>query len=114
MQLIKLISLDSLNSIKEAINTGMRAVLLSAQANILEKSFLRFIPGSGSLKEKAEFNRAEMLDRRGRDPTTGRKLSSEEIKEREARRVYYTATGKTLGAIKDELHTIVDFLMGTG
>lgn len=99
-------------SIKEAINTGMRAGLLSAQANILEKSFLRFIPGSGILKEKAEFKRAEMMDRRGRDPATGRKLSSEEIKERDARRIYYTATGETLATIKDDLHTLVDFFMG--
>jgi hypothetical protein len=102
-------------SIREAVNTGLRAGLLSAQANLIERSvILRNIPGMGILKERAEFKRSEMLDRRGRDPATGRKLSSEEIKERDARRKYYTSTGEVLADIQENVQIIADAIVGRG
>jgi len=77
---------------KEAIGTHTSAALLQMQINMLTKSpLLRMIPGSGVLKERADFKRRQRYEETGRDES-GRKLTKQEFEDREKRR-------KDLGAL---------------
>ena len=77
---------------REAIGTHTSAALLQMQINMLSKSpLLRMIPGSGILKERAEFKKRERYEKTGRDES-GRKLTKDEFEDREKRR-------KDLGAL---------------
>lgn len=86
---------------REAIGTHTSAALLQMQINMLSKSpLLRMIPGSGILKERAEFKKRERYEKTGRDET-GRKLTQMEFEEREKKR-------KDLGALGEIKDLIVD------
>lgn len=79
---------------KEAVGTAFSATILQMQMNMLMKSpLLRMVPGSGMLKERAEFKKRELYERTGRDET-GRKLTKQEYEDRAKRR-------KDLGALGD-------------
>lgn len=86
---------------REAIGTHTSAALLQMQINMLSKSpLLRMIPGSGILKERAEFKKRERYEKTGRDET-GRKLTQMEFEDREKKR-------KDLGALGEIKDLIVD------
>lgn len=86
---------------REAIGTHTSAALLQMQINMLSKSpLLRMIPGSGILKERAEFKKRERYEKTGRDET-GRKLTKDEFEDREKKR-------KDLGALAEIKDLIVD------
>lgn len=85
---------------KEAISTAFSASVLSMQANLMSKPLIRLIPGSGILKDRAEVKKRELYEAQGRDES-GRKLTKQEIEERNKRR-------KDLGGIASLKDTIVD------
>jgi hypothetical protein len=91
---------------KEAIRTAFSASVLSMQSNILSKPLIRMIPGSGILKERAEIKKRELYEKQGRDET-GRKLSKQELEDRQKRR-------KDLGALGELKDLIVDQWQVTG
>jgi len=71
---------------KEAIKTAFSASLLQMQSNIFARSpILRSIPGTGILAERAEVKKRELYERSGRDEQ-GRKLTKQEIEDRQKRR----------------------------
>lgn len=89
-------------SLKEAVVTGLKAGFLSTQAKTFSK-----IPLFGrGLAERAEFKRRQMLESQDRDPLTGRKLTKEELEERERRKKSMDA----MGEIKDKVIEIADIL----
>lgn len=81
-------------SAREAIGTRFSAALLQAQSAVLSKTLLRFIPGAGVLSERADLKKREMYEQKGRDPNTGRKLTKDEIAEKEARKYDRGALGE--------------------
>ena len=91
---------------KEAIKTAFSASVLSMQSNLLSKSLLRIIPGSGILKDRADVKKRELFEKQGRD-ADGRKLSKQEFEEREKKR-------KDLGALGTIKDIIVDQWAQTG
>lgn len=73
-------------STKEAIGTAIRAGFLQFQANqIAKSSFLKMIPGAGIIRERAELKKRELYEKTGRDEQ-GRKLTKQELDERERAR----------------------------
>jgi len=80
------------NSIREAISTGIKAGLLTTQSRIFSK--VPRILGGGIFAERAEEKRRELYASQGRDVNTGRKLTKEEIEERERRKMSQDAMGE--------------------
>jgi len=80
------------NSIREAISTGIKAGLLTTQSKIFSK--VPAILGGGIFRERAEEKRRELYASQGRDVNTGRKLTKDEIEERERRKMSQDAMGE--------------------
>jgi len=81
-------------STKEAVSTAFKASLLQMQSNLVTKSpLLRMIPGSQIIRDRAEVKKRELYEATGRDEQ-GRKLTKQEIEDREKRR-------KDLGALAE-------------
>jgi hypothetical protein len=80
------------NSIREAISTGIKAGLLTTQSRIFSK--VPAILGGGIFRERAEEKRRELYASQGRDVNTGRKLTKDEIEERERRKMSQDAMGE--------------------
>lgn len=73
-------------SMREAVSTAMKASILQMQSNLVTKSpILSMIPGAGILRERAEVKKRELYERTGRDEQ-GRKLTKQELEDREKRR----------------------------
>ena len=90
------------NSIKEAIATGIKASLLTKQSSVLSK-----IPIFGqALSERAEEKKRALYESQGRDIVTGRKLTKEEIEERERRK----ASMDAMGEIREDVDLIRSIL----
>jgi len=81
-------------SVRESIGTRSSAAFLQAQSALFSRTLLRLIPGSGVLSERADLKRREMYEQKGRDPNTGRKLTKDEIAEKEARKYDRGALGE--------------------
>lgn len=87
---------------KESIQTALKASILQMQKSITEKSpLLRMIPGAGLIRERAEIKKRELYERTGRDEQ-GRKLTKQELEDREKRR-------KDLGALAEMRDIIEDW-----
>lgn len=78
-------------STNEAVRTAIYAGFMQMQSNLLSKTMLRMIPGSGILQDRAESKKRERYEQTGRDEQ-GRKLTKQEFEEREKRK-------KDLGAL---------------
>lgn len=89
-------------SAREAISTRAQAAFLQAQSAIFSRTLLRFVPGSSVLGERAELKKREMYESKGRDPNTGRKLTKDEIAEKEARKYDRGALGEIRDLYVDE------------
>lgn len=90
-------------TLKEAVTTGLKAGFLSTQTKVFSK-----IPLFGKgLAERAEFKKREMFEREGRDPLTGRKLTKEELEEKQLRKKSMGA----MGDIRDDVAEIRDILI---
>jgi hypothetical protein len=88
----------------EAVQTGLKAGFLSAQQGFFSR--VPKVLGGGILAERAEFKRRELYEKQGRDVTTGRKLTQEELQERDARRRSYGV----MGDLRDSVDEILDIL----
>lgn len=89
-------------TLKEAVVTGLKAGFLSTQTKVFSK-----IPLFGrGLAERAEFKKREMFEKEGRDPLTGRKLTKEELEEKQLRKKSMGA----MGDIRDDVLEIRDIL----
>ena len=95
--------------IKEAIQTGLKAGMFSIQQGVFSK--VPKILGGGVLAERAEFKRRQLFEKEGRDPTTGRKLSKEELTERADRRKSYGTMGDIFDSVQ-EIERIVKTQFG--
>ena len=95
--------------IKEAIQTGLKAGMFSIQQGVFSK--VPKILGGGVLAERAEFKRRQLFEKEGRDPTTGRKLSKEELAERADRRKSYGTMGDIFDSVQ-EIERIVKTQFG--
>jgi hypothetical protein len=90
-------------TLKEAVTTGLKAGFLTTQTKVFSK-----IPLFGrGLAERAEFKKREMFEREGRDPLTGRKLTKEELEEKQLRKKSMGA----MGDIRDDVAEIRDILI---
>lgn len=90
-------------ALKEAVTTGLKAGFLTTQTKVFSK-----IPLFGrGLAERAEFKKREMFEREGRDPLTGRKLTKEELEEKQLRKKSMGA----MGDIRDDVAEIRDILI---
>lgn len=86
-------------SMREAVTTAMKASILQMQSNLVTKSpILSMIPGAGIMRERAEVKKRELYERTGRDEQ-GRKLSKQELEDREKRR-------RDLGALSEMLELL--------
>jgi hypothetical protein len=92
---------------REAISTSLQAAFLQMQSNVFAKSpLLRLAPGSGLLRERAELKKRELYEKTGRDET-GRKLTKQELEERERRKA-------DLGALAEIRDLYVDEYKNSG
>ena len=89
-------------SLADAISYGLKSGVMSTKQVLASK-----IPIFGkSIAEKIEFDKRSMREKEGRDPLTGRKLTQEELKERELRQKSQGA----IGDIRDAVIEIQDIL----
>lgn len=85
--------------IKEAIQTGLKGGFLGMQQSFFSK--VPKILGGGVLAERAELKKRELFEKQGRDPTTGRKLTREELEERALRKRSYGIMGDISDSVQE-------------
>lgn len=98
--------------IKEAIQTGLKGGFLSAQQSFFSK--VPKILGGGVLAERAELKKRELFEKQGRDPTTGRKLTKEELEERALRKRSYGIMGDISDSVQEIQRILESGIFGVG
>lgn len=98
--------------IKEAIQTGLKGGFLSAQQSFFSK--VPKILGGGVLAERAELKKRELFEKQGRDPTTGRKLTKEELEERALRKRSYGIMGDISDSVQEIQRILESGMFGVG